>query len=425
MKGNVTAHMEPFLRYLVRRLYRRAINMEDFISIVRFIVTSDIHYKKESIKETERFEKGMRLAYEYARSSAYQGVDAFFAVGDFANSGSEWEYNRFKESLDKCIEPETIKVLTTASHEFRDGGVQASYDKLERIFYQKPDIAIEIKGFRFIAVSMEDKNSIGEEKKKWIEGELLKASADDYRKPIFFFQHPHLSDTVYGSINWGEDDIISILMNYPQIIDFSGHSHAPINDPRSIHQQHFTSCGTGSFTYFELDEFDKIYGTIPPDANNCAQFLIVEADDRNRVRILPYDVLSESFFPYVWKIDTPSNPESFIYTDERYKTEVRPYFDENQTIDINKAEDGVVFSFKQAHIDEDYIDDYLIRIRRKRDGAVVKQLCIWSSYYIQPMPEYVSCKVDNLPTGEYNAEVYARGFWRNSSVNKLTTDFIV
>ena len=49
-------------------------------------------------------------------------------------------------------------------------------------------------------------------------------------------------------------EFAEILKNYPQVVDFSGHSHVPINDPRSIHQKHFTALGTGSLSYFELDD---------------------------------------------------------------------------------------------------------------------------------------------------------------------------
>ena len=62
-----------------------------FIPKLRFIVTSDIHYKVEVDVEKERFERGMQLAYQYAASSPYPKSDAFFAVGDFANRGSEGE----------------------------------------------------------------------------------------------------------------------------------------------------------------------------------------------------------------------------------------------------------------------------------------------------------------------------------------------
>lgn len=399
--------------------------MEKFMPVIRFIVTSDIHYKQDSKREIERFERGMQLAYEYAQSCDYKEIDAFFAVGDFANSGAESEYLKFHESLDKCIKPETKKILMTASHEFMNSGVEAANEKLSRIFGQQPDNHVEIKGFHFISVSMQERNRIFDGKKEWIEKELEAAAEKDFKKPIFFFQHPHLFDTVYGSINWAEDDIISILMNYPQIIDFSGHSHAPINDPRSIHQKHFTCCGTGSFAYFELDEFDKIYGTVPPDAEKCAQFLIVEADAENRVRVKPFDVLSEKFFPQIWRIDIPSEPDSFIYTDNRFNTKVRPYFAENASVDIKIINNCAQIEFSQAEIDEDYVDDYLIRIRRKIDGAIVRQLCVWSSYYIQPMPETVVCKVNNLTCGEYSVEISARGFWKNTSVNKLTSGFTV
>ena len=47
----------------------------------------------------------------------------------------------------------------------------------------------------------------------------------------------------------------------------------------------------------ELDEFDKIYGTIPPNKENAAQMLFVEADADMRVRIYPYDVITSNFFP--------------------------------------------------------------------------------------------------------------------------------
>ena len=120
--------------------------------------------------------------------------------------------------------------------------------------------------------------------------ELKIAREKDPKKPIFFFQHPHLTDTVSGSIYWADESFIPTLMNYPQVIDFSGHSHVPINDPRSIHQRHFTCLGTGSLSYFELDEFDKHYGTCPPKKEDCAQMLIVEADENGAVRIYPYDV---------------------------------------------------------------------------------------------------------------------------------------
>ena len=88
----------------------------EFNAKLRFIVTSDIHYKADTDVEKERFEKGMQKAYEYAAGESYKNIDAYFAVGDFANRGQEDEMLKFKKSLDAVIAPETKIILMLASH---------------------------------------------------------------------------------------------------------------------------------------------------------------------------------------------------------------------------------------------------------------------------------------------------------------------
>ena len=193
-----------------------------FIPKLRFIVTSDIHYKVDCDIEKERFEKGMLMAYDYANKSEYKKIDAFFAVGDFANSGKEEEMLKFKASLDKVIKEETKIILTLASHEFHsEDGQQGAYDRLKKIYGLEGDNYFEINGCPFISISTEDGCSIKEKKQEWLSRCLKDAAAKGRRRPFFVFQHPHLTDTVYGSINWGDDDIIAILADYPQVIDFS------------------------------------------------------------------------------------------------------------------------------------------------------------------------------------------------------------
>ena len=74
----------------------------------------------------------------------------------------------------------------------------------------------------------------------WLKEEMAKAQKDDPEKPIFIFLHQHIKETVYGSHEWGTQDsakINAVLKEYPQVITFSGHSHYPLDDPRSIHQK--------------------------------------------------------------------------------------------------------------------------------------------------------------------------------------------
>lgn len=390
---------------------------------LRFIVTSDIHYKVETDIECSRFEKGMNMAYSYAAECEYKNIDAFFAVGDFANCGSADEMKKFRDSLDRVFAEDTKKVLMLASHEFKsDGGQTGAENRLAEIFNQQPDNYFDINGCSFICISTEDGCSIKDAKQKWLKNCLEDAAAKNRKAPIFVMQHPHLTDTVYGSINWGDDDIISILTDYPQVVDFSGHSHAPINDPRSIHQKYFTSLNTGSFSYFELDEFDFMYGTVPPDCKECAQFYIVEVDVNNAVRIIPVDILTESFFFDGYIIETPWEPDTFEYTDKRISEEKQPYFADDSKCDIAYVDGKLSLTFEQAKTDGYRVNTYSVVIRNN-DNVILAQKKISSSYYIKNMPETVSLSFD-FPhvSGKYKAEITANGFWAVKS-DKFVVDF--
>ncbi len=388
---------------------------------LRFIVTSDIHYKVETDVERDRFEKGMKLAYDYAENSEYKKIDAFFAVGDFANCGSEREMVKFKNSLDKCISPDTKITLMLASHEFKsDGGEEGAVSRLRSIYNQEPDNYFELNGCAFFCISTEDGCSIKDKKKKWLKDCLVSASETGYERPFFVFQHPHLSDTVYGSINWGDDDIISILNDYPQVVDFSGHSHAPINDPRSIHQKHFTSLGTGSFSYFELDEFDFSYGTVPPDCKECAQFYIVEVDENNSVKIIPVDVLSGEFFNEGYLLEKVWEPDNFKFGFERALTEKSPYFDDDFKYELSISDNSVNLTFSQAKTDDYRVNSYLIVLRNRDNNKILAQKKVSSSYYRYYMPESISIEIDvQEKCNNYSLEITANGFWYAKSEKKI------
>lgn len=396
-----------------------------FAPKVRFIVMSDIHVKSEKdCKELARLRKGLASAYKYAESCDYSKIDAFVVVGDFANSGAEEEMLNFKEVTDEYIKPETEMILSLASHEYHGAGEDAAKEKLKRIFGMHYDAHKVINGFHFISVSSTRGCEFDEPQVAFAEQALAEAAADAPESPIFFFQHPHITDTVSGSIYWADAALYPTLMNYPQVVDFSGHSHAPVNDPRSIYQKHFTAHGTGSLSYFELDEFDKVYGTVPPDSQECAQFLIVEADAQNRVRIMPYDIITDNFFPCIREIEKPNEPDTFVYTDKRYLTSVKPHFADNASVKSENTEEGVNITFNQADIAEDMVNDYKIVVRDE-NNHIVKQLTIWSGYYFYNMPETLSVTVKNLKAGKYTAKITASGFWNNESDNALIVEFTV
>ncbi len=397
---------------------------KDFNPSLRFIAVSDVHYKDEHCIEEERMEKALKIAYRLAEAHpTYKRLDAVVANGDFANSGTEKQMRKFKATLDNNLKPETVYALDMASHEYHGDGVESAYKRFTEIFERPVDNHAVINGFHFITMSSSHGCEYEQDKIDYARNELLKAREDDPKKPIFFFQHPHLTDTVSGSIYWADESFIPTLMDFPQVIDFSGHSHVPINDPRSIHQRHFTCLGTGSLSYFELDEFDKHYGTHPPKKDDCAQMLIVEADDCGRVRVYPYDILTDNFFPFVWEIDEPWNPQSFKYTDARYKTTDAPWFNEDDKLEITDiSEAGFNVTFPQAQVKKEYVNDYKVVVKEIKTNAIVKQKKIWSDYYLFNMPETLSVNFDDLkPATEYKVEVIAGSFWDTYSA-PITAD---
>lgn len=398
----------------------------DFRPALRFMVCSDVHYKDENTVARDRMKHAIEKSYELSEKDDYKNLDAVYVVGDFANSGSPEQMRCFKKTLDDYIRPGTYVNVSLASHEFGYDSPEGARSRLREIFNLEPDTHKVINGFHFISVSCTKRCDFDEPEKEFASSALKEASKDSHTKPIFFFQHPHISGTVYGSINWGQDDLNEILCNYPQIIDFSGHSHAPINDPRSIHQRHFTCLGTGTLLYFENDEFDKYYGTIPPRCDIAAQMLIVEADEKGRVRIYPYDLITDNFFPFVWKIDEPWNPKSFIYTDDRYKTTDAPYFGDDAAVSITDiCDNGFTITFDQAKTDKEYVNDYNVYVIRDEDGTTAALKNLWSEYYFYYMPERLSVSFDGLEKGTYRVEIYAGSFWNTKSEKPLVSGKII
>ena len=394
-------------------------------TVLRFIACSDLHFKRDSEKEPQRFRRGMELAYAYADAQSYRRIDAIVFNGDFADQGLQEQMQLVKDTVSDCVRPETQTNHTLASHEFMaPDGEAGSVARFRALFGQQPDQHRVINGCHFISITTQNGCHIYEEKQAWLREQLRQAAAD-YPNPIFVFQHPHLTGTVYGSILWGEDEIIPILMDYPGVIDFSGHSHAPINDPRSIHQKYFTSEGTGSLSYLELDEFDKLHGTIPPDAEDFAQFCIVEARDDGSVLIRPFDVISGGFFGTDRLIEHPWEPSTFIYTDDRYRTADCPSFAADAALRVFSDEKKAYsVAFPQAKQEPERVDSYSLRLRSLSDGRIIRQSNVTSSYYLFHMPPRVEIPVGQLPSGTYEATVCANSFWGTSSA-PLTLTFEV
>ena len=350
---------------------------EDFTPTVRFIVFTDTHTENENLADA------IDTAYElFDNEKTYKGVDAFIGLGDFSSIGSEEDYKAFTDTLKEHVREETVCLNVNGNHEMKNKNYKELYEKY---FPDDLNTVTEINGFKFIVFSGE--RSLTEwtftpGSLIWLSDEIHEAEKTAEDKPVFVFQHPHPFGTVYGSSIWCTPQLNPVFSGHNKVINFSGHSHFPFNDPRSINQTTYTSVGVGAMARFELDK-DYIWGQHPEGYENAAQICVVEADNDGSVRIRGYDLLSDSFFNEYY-IENINEEDDFAYTYKNMKAHDKaPVFPEKSKASAIVDENGDYrISFTHADVPEGFIvHEYKISISDKNGKKVYKDNII-SDYYI-------------------------------------------
>lgn len=350
---------------------------ETFTPAVRFVVFTDTHTENENLADA------IDTAYELFDSDmVYEGVDAFFGLGDFSSIGGEEDFKAFTDTLKEHIREETVCLNVNGNHEMKNKNYKELYDKY---FTNDLNTVTEINGFKFIVFSGErslTEWTVTPDSLTWLSDEIHKAEETAEDKPVFVFQHPHPFGTVYGSTIWCNPQLNPVFAGHNKVINFSGHSHFPFNDPRSINQTTYTSVGVGAMARFELDK-DYIWGQHPEKYEDAAQFCVVEADNDGSVRIRGYDLLSDTFFCEYY-IENINQQESYTYTYKNMKAnDEAPVFPENAKAFATPDENGNYrISFTHADVPEGFIvHEYKISITDKNGKKVFKDNII-SDYYI-------------------------------------------
>ena len=388
--------------------------------VLRFVVMSDVHTGHVEDVEVVRFNKAMDVCYTYAAAQEYKPLDALLVAGDMTKCGYEHEMIAFKEILDKNIKDGTRALLVMGNHEyFKETGKQVS-DRWQRIMEQSMNTHEVINGYHFIGISLTTYMGYTDQR-EWVECELKKAVEADPEKPVFVQQHYHVSNTVYGSDLWGTSCLNDIFEKFPQVIHFSGHSHYPINDPRSIWQGSFTALGCGTLSYFELEP-GMVYGSIPPKATEAFQFYIVEVHEDHSVTIKAYDGISGQFFDFEYCIEPPFSPEAFVYTNARAEKADKPFFAEGAAASIEAiTKESVTIAVPQA-LDNECIHSY--RFDFYKGDKLETSATIWSEFYFVNMPKVVTQEFTGLePNTDYRVNITAIDSWGKESAVPLKVEF--
>lgn len=388
----------------------------EFIPVFRFVICSDAHIEGIGTPGYERLKKAIDYSLAFSgRAERYKKIDMFFIAGDITNKGKKEEFDAFKELYDYGTKKGLAFLCTVAKgHDSITLG-KKSLEYYKTLTNQETDFHRVIGGYHFIGVSTSKSkkhyNTVFQ--KKWLKKELDKAVKDTPDKPVFLIHHEHIKYTVYGSYDedgWGKILFADLLKKYPNVVDFSGHSHYPVNDPRCVWQQQYTAIGTGSLKYTELtvDGENKIH---PDFYDECANFLIVEIDKDNNMRIFGIDCLAKEILcEYYFK--NPADKTNREYTKEKQLSRSKaPVFSSGAEILLSE-EDGF---YKAEYPKAESTDGMPIFIYRvyveDKNGKLLKERKTVPAYYLYSIADTLTTSLGTLPTGKHKIKVVAENVY--------------
>lgn len=405
-------------------------NAAAFVPILRFVVASDVHYTESVSEQDAKFHNLLTDAYDYSDNHAkYQTLDGVFIVGDIAHRGKASELNRFFSDFYAYTREGTDAQAVLGNHEFWPEPEYAVSRYLSASGYETADRHITIAGYHFILMSPSHYEGFDNAKISWLSEQLAIAAADDPTgtKPIFVFQHHPAFDTVYGSEDeWGVTNLEPVFENYPQVVDFSGHSHFPINDPRSIWQGSFTGLNTGSCrewgmdlagftskTVFAVnDEGDWTFNENASYLYDPGKYYVVEVNAASRLLIRAFDVgtgveVMEPIF-----LASVGNPERFAYTDDRANHEETPRFADNAEVEtLAVTESTASFRFPRTTSGA-YVQHYRCELRHGETLIATERRL--DCGFLFPAPETLTVSFTGLDEDtEYTLSIIPVTSWAN------------
>lgn len=395
-----------------------------FEPVFRFAVATDNHINEDAPNRAERLKEMFATAYDYAaKDASHPTLDAVLFAGDNTDSGSQIQYDILLETLQQSLRKETKLITVMGNHDHGHTGVEGYRKNLD----DRLDKHEVVGGYHFIGLSPLPNDTWHTPKQVlWMAKELRKAAKDDPERPIFTFQHGHIWKSVYVSRSWytqASAYLHPVFARYPQVINFSGHSHGPINHPLTVWQSRYTSFGAGTLNYFEMER-DIGDNTVPAGSENAAQYFIVEIDKDNRVRVLPYNILTHDFFrtlpdsaqQLIYFVEKPADRKTYPYTCARKKTDSAPRFSQQaKAVVENVTNDSVAVRFDQAQAVVCVYGYRLMLSAAVAPKKTIQRKEIYSEYYFEPMPKTLSCTFDGLqPDTAYQVRIYPLNVWRKA-----------
>jgi len=436
---------------------------DEWGTVLRFAVTSDLHLRVTDYdyESYEMLQSLYSTAYGYSEAQDYNKLDAIIFAGDFTENGKEAEMTKFFDYVKENTKVGTTARAVLGNHEYyatayddgttsdkrySDTSVTNTHANFLRISgYESVDTRMVINGYHFIVLNTDryaldyDGSKFSPAKLAWLETELQTAAAADPtgKKPIFIFQHTPGTDTVNSAGQYSGDDYLEAILNkYPQVVDFSGHTHFPVTDPQSVWQEGYTAINTASLAYLctfiagHPDYNDTVVSgknkdayVVPTDwegswnasgsngvMRNAGLYYMVEVNNKNEIRLVLYNIYTKSV-QQVIDIGGVGDPSKFTFTDARREASDVPVFPAGAEITAQViARTSAILRIPQATC-EVGVNNY--RVELYRSGQKVSTTYRLSCNFLgSAMPDTVAAPLDKLATmATYTVKVYPVSAW--------------
>lgn len=336
-------------------------------------------------------------------------LDAIFVSGDATDYGTEAQFQSLASLVSTNL-PASGGIpiyFALGNHDLYSLGMSSSFSFMQTYLGQKPNQFITIKGYPFIMCSFETTNQytcFGTESIKFLTDTLAYAATNFPGKPIFLFIHAPNEGTAYGSYvigggdSWGTPNIKTICEQYPQIVAISGHSHYPIGDERSIHQNKFTSINDGSCNYLEV-ETGKSEGIHPPNSSDIQEGVVFTQQVNNDFSVKRLSFTQNVEIKTPWTLKYPYDGTAFTYKNRT--SGAVPAFSGTASIVVNSMTATTCnFTYSQA-TDDDMVSYYEISIIDKITGVVINTFTQFSQFYLNAlMPATLTWNATGLSMGK-------------------------
>lgn len=374
---------------------------------------------EDDLKNDDTYLKNLKNALTVIKNN---NVDMILFAGDIGDLGTRFAFQTYVDAFDEVFGDDMPIVQNImGNHDFWNKNAFTAINHIkafEDITGQSPWTHYVVNGYHFIGASpnygsMKSGYRIAA---KWLDKELEKASAESDGKPIFVMTHNQPKNTSYGSEDWGDVSLDSVLSKYPDVINFSGHVHYSLLDERSIWQGEYTVINTQSLSYTELEQ-GKENGTIPPDAEATPMGYIIDfSDDEfdiHRMNFADGNMGREEKTDMLWRFSLPYENDRRYSFDNRKSSNKEPVIKDTKGTSQVK-DDKIILSFAAGE-DDDFVHSYKVVI----DDKDTKYF--FSDFYngIDDMKDTVELELEN-DKKEHNYKIYAVDSWGKESEDCVT-----